>query len=34
MPGRIPPPSEFIAALILGIFVALVILIFYRGISL
>jgi hypothetical protein len=31
---RFPPPSELIAALILGVFVALVILILYLGISL
>jgi hypothetical protein len=31
---RFPPPSELIGAFILGIFVALVILILYLGISL
>jgi hypothetical protein len=33
MPRRFPPPSELIAAFILGIFTGLVILILYRGIS-
>ena len=34
MPRRMPPPSELVAAFILGVLVALVILILYRGIAL